>query len=52
MAPRSGGCAFHEATLKEFIHLCLGAVGAVEHVRCRGRHEGACEWRAEWRAIR
>ena len=52
MAPRSGGCAFHEATLKEFIHLCLGAVGAVEHVRCRGRQEGACEWRAEWRAIR
>ncbi|MBM3884546.1 MAG: hypothetical protein FJ361_01720 [Gemmatimonadetes bacterium] len=52
VAPRSGGCAFHESVLREFIQQCLGAVGAVEHVRCRGRQEGACEWRAEWRAIR
>lgn len=52
VASRSGGCAFHEATLREFIQQCFGAVGAVEHVRCRSRQEGACEWRAEWRSIR
>lgn len=51
-APRSGGCTFQEAALREFIRQLFGAVGTVEHVRCRSREEGACEWRAEWRTIR
>ena len=51
-APRSGGCTFQEAMLREFIRQLLGVVGTVEHVRCRSREEGACEWRAEWRTIR
>ena len=51
-APRSGGCTFQEAALREFIRQLLGAVGTVEHVRCRSREEGACEWRADWRTIR
>ena len=51
-APRSGGCTLQEATLREFIRQLFGTVGTVEHVRCRSREEGACEWRAEWRTIR
>ena len=27
------------------------ASAAVEHVRCSGRGEGSCEWRADWRAF-
>jgi len=23
----------------------------VDHVRCAGKGEGTCEWRAEWRSI-
>lgn len=50
-APRQGGCAYYEAALRELMQLLVGGVGAVEHVRCAGRGEGACEWRAEWRPI-
>lgn len=52
VAPKNAGCAFYEATLREFIQLMVGGVGAVDHVRCASRGEGTCEWRAEWRPIR
>jgi hypothetical protein len=51
-APRSAGCAFYEAILRELMFLLVDGVGAVEHVRCASRGEGTCEWRAEWRARR
>jgi len=51
-APRQAGCAYYEAALRELMTLLVGGVGAVEHVRCAGRGEAACEWRAEWRPIR
>jgi predicted hydrocarbon binding protein len=50
-APRLGGCAYYESVLRELMQLLVGGVGAVEHVRCASRNEGACEWRAEWRPI-
>ena len=49
VAPASAGCTFYEATLRELMRLLIGATGAVEHTRCAGRGEGACEWRADWR---
>lgn len=48
-APRSIGCTYYEAGLKEMLRLMVNSVGAVEHVRCATRGEGACAWRAEWR---
>ena len=51
-APRLIGCTFYEAILRELLHLLMGGVGAVEHVRCATRGEGTCEWRAEWRSSR
>ncbi len=48
-APRSIGCTVYEAALKELLRLMVNGVGAVEHVRCAGRGEGACQWRAEWK---
>ena len=50
-APRQVGCTYYEAALRELMQLLVGGVGAVEHVRCAGRQEGTCEWRAEWRPI-
>lgn len=50
-APRQAGCAYYEAALRELMQLLVGGVGAVEHVRCSGRGEGVCQWRAEWRPI-
>ena len=50
-APRQAGCTFYESALRELMQLLVGGVGAVEHVRCAGRGEGHCEWRAEWRPI-
>ncbi len=50
-APRLGGCAYYEASLRELMQLLVGGVGAVEQVRCASRGEGTCEWRAEWRPI-
>jgi len=50
-APRQGGCAYYESALRELMQLLVGGVGAVEHVRCAGRSEGSCEWRADWRPI-
>ncbi len=51
-APRSIGCAYYEAGLKELLRLMVNSVGGVEHVRCSARGEGACTWRAEWRPTR
>jgi predicted hydrocarbon binding protein len=48
-APRSVGCTYYEAGLKEMLRLMVNSVGGVEHVRCSTRGEGTCTWRAEWR---
>lgn len=48
-APRSVGCTYYEASLKEMLRLLVNSVGAVEHVRCATRGEGTCAWRAEWK---
>jgi hypothetical protein len=48
-APRSVGCAYYEAGLKELLRLLVNSVGSVEHDRCATRSEGTCSWRAEWR---
>lgn len=48
-APRAIGCTFYEASLGELLKLLVDGGGAIEHVRCAGRNEGSCEWRAEWR---
>ena len=50
-APGTVGCAFYEASLRELLRLLIGSIGSVEHVRCSSRGEGACEWRADWRAF-
>jgi predicted hydrocarbon binding protein len=50
-APRSIGCTYYEAGLKELLRLLVNSVGAVEHVRCASRGEGACAWRAEWKPL-
>lgn len=50
-APSSVGCAYYEAMLRELLRLMIGAVGSVDHVRCAGRGEGVCEWRADWKAF-
>ena len=48
-APGNTGCAYYEASFGELLRLLVGHGGHVEHVRCAARHEGGCEWRAEWR---
>ena len=50
-APGMIGCTFYEAALRELLRLLIGGTGAVDHVRCKGRGEATCEWRAEWRSI-
>jgi len=50
-APNSIGCAFYEAMLRELLRLLIGGVGSVDHVRCAGRGEGTCEWRADWKTF-
>lgn len=50
-APSSVGCAYYEAMLRELLRLMIGAVGSVDHVRCAGRGEGVCEWRADWKTF-
>ncbi|HSA57382.1 MAG TPA: hypothetical protein VLE53_16850 [Gemmatimonadaceae bacterium] len=49
---RSVGCTYYEAGLKELLRLMVNSVGAVEHIRCASRGEGACAWRADWRPTR
>ena len=50
-APASIGCVYYEATLRELLRLLIGGIGAIDHVRCTGRGEGTCEWRADWRTF-
>lgn len=50
-APNGIGCTFYESTVRELLRLLVGAIGSVEHTRCAGRSEGACEWRADWRSF-
>jgi predicted hydrocarbon binding protein len=50
-APGEIGCMYYEASLRELLALLIGSIGVVEHVRCVGRGEGACEWRADWRSF-
>lgn len=50
-APGSIGCTYYESSLRELLLLLIGSIGAVEHVRCAGRGEGSCEWRADWRSF-
>lgn len=50
-APGGAGCTYYEASLRELLLLLIGSIGAVEHVRCTGRGEGTCEWRADWRSF-
>jgi hypothetical protein len=50
-APGSIGCTYYESSLRELLLLLIGSIGAVEHVRCTGRSEGTCEWRADWRSF-
>ncbi|MGQ0767286.1 MAG: hypothetical protein ACT4OZ_16680 [Gemmatimonadota bacterium] len=48
-APRSIGCAYYEAGLRELLRLMVNSVGRVEHSLCASRGEGTCQWRAEWK---
>jgi hypothetical protein len=50
-APGGIGCTYYEASLRELLLLLVGSIGGVEHVRCNGRGEGVCEWRADWRSF-
>ena len=50
-APGSVGCSYYEAMLRELLALLIGGVGSVDHVRCAGRSEGSCEWRADWKTF-
>jgi predicted hydrocarbon binding protein len=50
-APGIVGCAYYEAMLRELLRLLIGGVGSVDHVRCSGRGEGTCEWRADWKTF-
>jgi predicted hydrocarbon binding protein len=50
-APGTVGCTYYEASLRELLVLLIGSIGGVEHVRCVGRGEGTCEWRADWRSF-
>lgn len=48
-APRSAGCGLYEAALRESLQALAGADGLVEHVACRARGDGSCQWRTDWR---
>lgn len=48
-APRAIGCTYYESAFRELLRRTIHGGGAVEHVRCASRGEGACEWRADWR---
>jgi len=50
-APASLGCSYYEESLHELLRLLGAASGRVDHVRCRARGEGNCEWRVDWRSI-
>jgi predicted hydrocarbon binding protein len=48
-APRAVGCGLYEAAFREALLLLTDVDGAIEHVMCRARGDGHCQWRAEWR---
>lgn len=50
-APGNTGCVYYEAMLRELLALMIGGIGSVDHVRCAGRGEGSCEWRADWKTF-
>ena len=50
-APGSLGCTYYEESLHELLRLLGASSGRVDHVRCRARGEGNCEWRVDWRSI-
>ena len=50
-APGAIGCTYYEASLRELLLLLVGSIGGVEHIRCSGRGDGVCEWRADWRTF-
>ncbi|HUO51225.1 MAG TPA: hypothetical protein VMT93_01790 [Gemmatimonadaceae bacterium] len=50
-APNSLGCSYYEESLHELLRLLGASSGRVDHVRCRARGEGNCEWRVDWRNI-
>jgi predicted hydrocarbon binding protein len=50
-APGEIGCSYYEAMLRELLALMIGGVGSVDHIRCAGRGEGTCEWRADWKTF-
>ena len=50
-APNSLGCTYYEESLHELLRLLGASSGRVDHVRCRARGEGHCEWRVDWRSI-
>jgi hypothetical protein len=45
-APDGGACPFYAAALGELLRGLAAFEGAVEHPRCRGRGDAACEWHA------
>jgi hypothetical protein len=45
-APDGGACPFYAAVLGELLRGLAGFEGAVDHPRCRGRGDAACEWHA------
>ena len=51
-APGGAGCVFYEAGLAGILERLVRAPARVEHVRCSGRGEGPCQWRADWRSSR
>lgn len=50
-APEECGCGYYAAVLHELIQLLVGEASPIEHVRCVGRGDAVCEWRADWRPI-
>ena len=45
-APEGAACSFYSAALGELLRGLAGFEGAVDHPRCRGRGDAACEWHA------
>ena len=45
-APDGGACAYYSAALGELLRGLAAFEGAVDHPRCRGRGDAACEWHA------
>jgi predicted hydrocarbon binding protein len=48
-APGGGGCALHEAALRELLLGLTGVDHAIQTVSCRARGDRTCQWRTDWR---